>query len=400
MIPPPSPAAGHRLALITFDWLPAWMLSTWGTTWLATPAFDRLAARGVTLDAVMTPGDSLEATIEAVVGPASRAVGKPGMPSTVLMTDTEPLARSPLAAGFGRVLEEPAGPTRQCGAEVDDTALWHLFSTAAEAAADAEPGWLWCHAGSLGVAWDAPLDFRDCLATEEDPEPPRSAEIPSLCVAADEDPDLILGVRQAFAGQVMLADRLLGGLLDALESSGHPWTVVVAGLRGMPLGLHGQLGLPAGGEPVVGEPGLLPYGDLVQMPVIIADAAGRMAGQRYGGLLAADDLGAFLHACVIGEGQQSRLEGLLERWACQPREHVVSQTRRGLSVATAEWRLVLERPAADGPGAAGEPSPTLFAKPDDFFEQCDVADRCPQVVDDLLALLPDAENGEKTPENL
>lgn len=395
MMPPSSNAADHRLALITFDWLPAWMLSTWGATWLATPAFDRLAARGVTLDAVMTPGEALEATLEAVVGRACRALGKPGLPASVLVTDTETVARSPLATGFATVLEEPAGPTRQCGAEVDDTALWHLFSTAAEAAADADPGWLWCHAGSLGVAWDAPLDFRDCLATEEDPEPPRLAEIPSLCVSADEDPDLILGVRQAFAGQVMLADRMLGGLLDAIESSGQPWSVVVAGVRGMPLGLHRQLGLPA-----AGEPGLLPYGDLVQMPVILADAAGRMAGQRYGGLLAADDLGAFLHESATGEAAASRLAGLLERWACQPREQVVSQTRRGLSVATAEWRLVLERPTDDGAGEVGEPCPALFAKPDDFFEQCDVADRCPQVVDDLLAQLTDAEKRQNASENL
>lgn len=395
MMPPPSPAADHRLALITFDRLPAWMLSTWGSTWLATPAFDRLAARGVTLDAVMSPGESLEATLEAVVGRACRALGQPGMPATLLVTDTEVVARSPLATGFARVLEEPAGPTRQCGAEVDDTALWHLFSMAAEAAVETLPGLMWCHAGSLGVAWDAPLEFRDCLATEEDPEPPRSAEIPALCVAADEDPDLILGVRQAFAGQVMLADRLLGGLLDALESTGKPWSVVVAGMRGMPLGLHGQLGLPAGGEP-----GLLPYGDLVQMPVIIADAAGRMAGQRYGGLLAADDLGAFLHECATGQGGETRLGGLLKRWACQPREQVVSRTRRGLSVATGEWRLVLERRATDGPEDAGAPLPALFAKPDDFFEQCDVADRCPQVVDDLLAELADAESGRKAAEKL
>lgn len=399
-MPPPSRAAGHRLALITFDWLPAWMLSTWGSTWLATPTFDRLAARGLTLDAMMAAGDSLQATLGAVVGPACRALGTPAIPSSILTTDTEPVARSPLAAGFGRVLEEPAGPTRQCGAEVDDTALWHLFSTAAEAAANADPGWLWCHAGSLGVAWDAPLDFRDCLATEEDPEPPRSAEIPSLCVAADEDPDLILGVRQAFAGQVMLADRMLGGLLDAVESSGKAWTVIVAGLRGMPLGLHGRLGLPADGESAAGETGLLPYGDLVQMPVIIADAAGRMAGQRYGGLLAADDLGAFLYACATGEDPETRLGGLLERWGCEPRQQVISQTPRGLSVATAEWRLVLERLAADGPGDAGEPSPALFAKPDDFFERCDVADRCPQVVEDLLALLPDAGKRQNASENL
>ena len=391
-------SSSGRLAVVTFDWLPAWMLTSWGTTWLATPAFDALAARGVVFDAMMAPGDDLAATLRAVVGPACERLG--GLPSlaSLLVTDTPAVARGPLGRHFRDVVEEPAEPAGRCAEEEGDTALGELFAAVAEAvpAVADEPCWLWCHAGSLGVAWDAPLEFRDSLVGEDDPEPPRSAAIPSCVVAADDDPDRILGIRQAFAGQLMLADRMLGFLLEILDGlGGEPWTVVVAGLRGMPMGLHGDLGLSSAGS----RP-LLPYGDLVQMPVIVADARGRMAGQRYGGLLAAEDLGAFCAESLAvhdASSPPSPLAGLLARWACTPREQVVSTTARGVSLATKEWRMVVERPASGGDGGAGRLR--LFAKPDDFFEQCDVADRCGVVVDDLQEQLAAAAAADTTGES-
>ena len=393
-----QPSLPSRLAVVTLDWLPAWMLTTWGTTWLATPAFDALAARGVVLDAMMAPGDDLAATLQAVLGPVCERLGDLPTLASLLVTDAPAVARGPLGRRFRDVVEEPAEPAERCGDEESETALGELFAAIAEAvpAVADEPCCLWCHAGSLGVAWDAPLAFRDSLGGEEDPEPPRSASIPSCVVAADEDPDRILGIRQAFAGQLMLADRMLGFLLEILDGlGGEPWTVVVAGLRGMPMGLHGDLGIPSAGSPP-----LLPYGDLVQMPVIIADARGRMAGQRYGGLLAAEDLGVFLAESLAdheASRPRSQLAELVSRWGCTPREQVISTTPRGVSLVTKHWRMVVERPAAGGDEGAGESR--LFAKPDDFFEQCDVADRCSTVVDELQEQLTAAVGLENSRES-
>jgi hypothetical protein len=123
----------------------------------------------------------------------------------------------------------------------------------------------------------------------------------------------------------------------------------------------------------------------VQMPVILADAAGRMAGQRFNGLLTADDIGAFVRECLSGAGQ-SGLHGLLSDWKCSGREYVVSRNESGASVVSRHWRLVVET-RQQASGEAGQLQPLLFAKPDDFFEQCDVADRCPEVVEDLSELL-------------
>ena len=62
----------------------------------------------------------------------------------------------------------------------------------------------------------------------------------------------------------------------------------------------------------------------------------------------------------------------------------------GTAVATAGWHLVV--PAASEPDVGGRPR--LFAKPDDFFEVCDVADRSGGVADELAALAVAARAGD------
>ena len=103
-----QPSLPSRLAVVTFYWLPAWMLTTWGTTWLATPAFDALAARGVVLDAMMAPGDDLAATLHAVLGPVCERLGYLPTLASLLVTDAPAVARGPLGRRFRDVVEEPA----------------------------------------------------------------------------------------------------------------------------------------------------------------------------------------------------------------------------------------------------------------------------------------------------
>jgi hypothetical protein len=53
-------------------------------------------------------------------------------------------------------------------------------------------------------------------------------------------------------------------------------------------------------------------------------------------------------------------------------------TNYGVALATAAWHLVLPTVAAD--------KPVLYAKPDDYFEACDVADRGSGVAEELAAV--------------
>jgi hypothetical protein len=362
----PSAPPG-RVAMITVDWLPAWMLATYGTTWVATPQIDRLAAGGVTLDNVVVPSFEPAETLAALV-PAESG-------DAVLVTDSPQAAAEPPGEACDRRIVVEARPAGRCGDSEEATCLGRLFAAAVAEAASARR-LLWVHAGSLGVAWDAPLEFRDSLADPDEPPPPRDAAVP--CETDTADPDLVWGWRQAFAGQVMLLDRQVGRLLAALDeqAAGGRWSVVLAGLRGMPLGLHGQLGIG-------NDLPLMPYGEVAQVPLVIADAAGRMAGQRFGGLVVPEDVGRLVQTLLGGEGEPP-LAGLLERWEMPQREQVITLGTGGGSIVTPAWRLVARREADSGRLVMAG----LFARPDDFHEQNDVADRCRDIADELLALLP------------
>ena len=75
---------------------------------------------------------------------------------------------------------------------------------------------------------------------------------------------------------------------------------------------------------------------------------------------------------------------LLADWSAPGRDRVIATTRGGDAIVTSGWQAIAPRESADESAAAGV---RLYAKPDDFFELCDVADRCPQELDELAGLL-------------
>jgi arylsulfatase A-like enzyme len=201
-------------------------------------------------------------------------------------------------------------------------------------------------------------------------------------VDADTDPDLLVALRHVFAAQVTLLDRCLGTLLSAQKGR---LLICVAGLRGLPLGLHDWIG-GAGDDPEL----RLPYGELIHVPAILVDPRGRMAGQRYGGLATPADLGATLREMARGPASDvaadepahgRSLASLLVNWQAPLRERVIVRGAAGDALVTSEWHCIVAHAAA-----AGEET-RLFAKPDDFFEQANVADRCRDAAAELAAIL-------------
>jgi len=364
------------LLVVTIDRLPAWILPAYGATWVATPALDRLAARGVVFDGfVATSDDPAEAVRSLLDWTRSLAEGP-----VAAITD-EPAVADGLGPAAITVVS-PTPPQLPAGDEAQAN-LARLFAAAEAVVAQRQHAVVWCHAGSLGRSWDAPDEFRQAYVDPDDPPPPGGATVPDLLVTADTDPDLVAGLRHVFAGQVTLLDRCLARLVAA---AGDRCAILVAGVRGMPLGLHGRLG-----------PGPLPpYAELVRLPAILVDAAGRMAGQRHDGLVTAADLGATLADIVTGarasppeaEPWQGRsLAALFADWTTTPRDRVIVSGSAGVAVVTPAWHLV--RVPHDG-----EPVVRLFARPDDYFDLCDVANRCPAVVDDLRPLADAAAAGD------
>jgi hypothetical protein len=292
--------------------------------------------------------------------------------------------------------------------EDDDTqtSIARLIDAALEVIESKEHRLVWCHVGSLGVAWDAPERYRDRYVDPEDPPPPSGARVPGFAVDGSTDPDRVVGIRQVFAGQITLLDSQLGRLFAAVRegkaAAGGPWAVLVVGVCGLPLGLHGWVG--SGGRE-------LPYGELVHVPAIFVDAAGRMAAQRYGGLVVPADLGATL-ADLVAQGTGSRpqasivdpvapwrgvsLDGLFEHWSAPLRDRVIVTGTDGAAIVTPEWHGLQDTGAAPADVSRGqERRVRLFAKPDDFFELADVANRCADVAGTLGDLLERACAGDR-----
>jgi hypothetical protein len=387
----PAPPAG--LLIVTVDRLPAWILPAFGCTWASTPNLDGLAGRGLVLDRVIAGGDDPHDTLAALAGrgpedhaawPLLEAAAARGWSPAVVTDDESFAARLPTGVATRSV---PAAAVPQIAASADETNLGRLAAAAAAIAAGGVHRLIWLHAASLGSAWDAPEEFRSTYLDPDDPPPPPGAAVPQVRVTATTDPDLVAVLRQVFAGQVTLLDHCLGRLVDAVRADrpDAAWTMLVAGVRGMPLGLHG----------VIGPLPLAPFGELVQMPAVLVDHHERMAAQRYGGLVTPADLGTTLVELVGGTrtgGDDPRhgrsLVPLLDEWRLSPRDRVLAVTNHGVALATTAWHLVLPTVAAD--------KPVLYAKPDDYFEACDVADRGSGVAEELAAVAALAVSDRRT----
>jgi len=326
-----------RLVAVTIDWLPAWLLPAYGATWVASPALDSVAAAGVVFDRALAQSVCLAETRSLLL----------------------PFEAAP----------ELAGQVARTG-DLDE---------AAELVSRGRHRVVLCHLDRLGRSWEAPVELRERYRDDEDPPAMEGTIPPSFSMDEKTDPDRLTVVRQAFAAEVTAIDERLGLLLDAVAGSPSPWHVCVAGTGGMPLGLHGRVGV------ATEEPCIRPHGERVQLPVILREAGGRMAGQRFPGIVTAADIGATL-AAWLGITSESwppgagSLAGLFESWTAPGRERLFIRGRAAAAVATPEWHLVAAWPRGRDAGVEA----SLFAKPDDWFEVTDVADRCPAETEAML----------------
>ena len=385
-----------RLLLVTVDRLPAWIVPAWGATWVSAPALDALAGRGVVFDRLIAPSLDPGQTLDALGGALVTAAARAGLRPT-LVTDDAAFAARWAAEGDGVALSVtvvPAVVPRRSARRAEETNLGRLFAAARGLLAGGEESIVWVHAGSLGLAWDAPESFREPYLDPDDPPPPEGVAVPSLRIDADTDPDLVMGHRQRLAAQVSLLDRCLGELVAALSApplSAEAWTICFAGVRGMPLGLHGLVGLPGG------DAAEMPFGESLHLPALVVDGRGRMAGQRYPGLVMPADVGETLREIVglparlpaTAEEPARPMSDLLDTWTHDDRDRVIGVVPGGMAVVTTHW-FYLEEDVTDA-----EARRRLHAKPDDFFEVADVSSRCPEVMATLREIAAAARVGDR-----
>lgn len=384
----------QNVVVVSVDRLNRAMLGAYGNSWIQTPNFDSLAAEGFLFDRAVIDSPQLERFYRscwqgwhALAQQTDASRFQPALArqlaeakySTALVSDESWLIEHPAAGSFSRreLIAAPSEPDDFHLAEAVEETHWaRFFATAIDAINSAsEPFFLWLHTGLLGQLWDAPLELRERYRDEDDPRPVDMTEPPDRSLPEDSDPDELLAIVHAYAGQISLLDMCLGQLLEALAASPDSarTMLIFVSPRGFPLGEHGRVG-PCD-EPL--------YAELTNVPMAVRLPDGRGASERTQALVQPADLHAtILDWCGLPADSPAAAASPAFGKSLLPIVAGASDSIRdractiGLheerAIATPAWSMRL----AD----AGKPgSVELYAKPDDWFEVNEVGDRCGDV---------------------
>lgn len=382
--------------VIAVDGLRASALGTYGNTWHDTPALDRLASQSLVLDSMWCATPTRDGFYRDIWGSA-QPVGPPYGIDSALITDDPWVAQAADVRGFSEVrhLEMDAA---ELASTVADTSLAQLFTVAtdylatwtdASANADAgvPPKLLWLHTRGFHGPWDAPLELRQRLLDADDPPPLDFVTPPDLL--AVEGHDMALLHRAAYGAQVAVLDECMEALLAAIaELDVHANTLLMlVGCRGYALGEHGFVGRSCRNL----------YSELLHIPCLVQRPGEEGPPPRSARLTQPRDLHSMLAAWFAMDGMSA--SGTVS----EPAHWMLSTDLPGdegpaLIVATGEDGERAARTHAwmlrqTGVVTASTPS-ELYVKPDDRWEANEVADRCGDVAERLLAAASGAVDGQ------
>jgi len=409
--------------VLLIDGLNPAYLSPTGCAWIETPTLDELAAESVLCERAITESvDPVAACWSFLSGkhpgfhanedsvpqhsPEDSSWWKTlqvsGM-STLLLSDAP--GQFPQANQFDRVVDlgstasgeisegdSVAGDVRVkddsplVAEDVAETFLAKCFSSALnEIPKQASPFFCLIHISSLTRIWDAPQAIREKFRDEDDPEAFQGALPP--CTSGEFDPDQILVWTQAYAAQLETLDTCLQVLLHELRLDGllQETLFLLAGLRGFPLGHHGQVGQAADHL----------YSDATSIPIFVRPADSQqqaVSAVRYHQLTALSDWFTVVEDWLTGQ-RQSPLAGLFQTGDEKTEGGGTESPSLGNGLATRQWALV-----QGGQAAAiwtpvwlmirnQESTLKLFVKPDDRWDCSPVQDRCRWVASELEDVL-------------
>jgi arylsulfatase A-like enzyme len=376
--------------LIVIDRLGAGYLGPYGNTWVETPAFNRLASQSLLWEYMIGTAPTLPGTYQAFAN-GRHALAPDNDSSNVweqirrvgilaaLITDEPLLSRFSSTQAFEERIEHRSEDSTLAAESVDQTQLWETFAAALDWLEHPRDSFcLVLHSRGMSGPWDAPREFRERFADEEDPPVPNFVAPPSFSLGPDADPDEILGITQAYAGQVALLDVCLEMFLEGLfELQLHKDTLLLlTSPRGYPLGEHGH----------VGDYGDQLYEELLHVPLFVRRPDEQYAMERCHTLVEPADIYATLSewfqvSPVSPAGHSFSLLKPFSQRGQRRRECVVSQFEHARSIRTPAWflRRNIER------------ATELYAKPDDRWEVNEVADRCGDISEELAGRLAEFE---------
>ncbi|MBX3413581.1 MAG: sulfatase-like hydrolase/transferase [Pirellulales bacterium] len=253
-----------RALVLVIDGLQPAYLGCYGNSWVGTPELDRLAAESFVLDQAYLDSTSWQSLYRSYWEGKHAWQQREGEPNgvslvdrlraagvtTALLTDDPAIADQSLAGDFDDILLVPAPRVDQAAESIEETQFARLIAAAADWLTRADESFLlWIHARGLSGPWDAPTALRYQYLDEVDEEegadtpPPTEVEFLPRRLPDGFDPDALLGIRRAYAGQVAAIDTCVGALIDVLDEVGLQDTLMqLVSLRGYPLGEHGRLG--------------------------------------------------------------------------------------------------------------------------------------------------------------
>ena len=362
----------QSVIVVSYDGVGCGYLGPYGSTWAATPALNELAARGRVFDFLFANSPDLESTARSWWSgrhPAQphcpelalfSATRDAGIPSVVISDDAD-LCHGPVADQFDQRVALEASPS-EIAPTLEETALCVAAAQAVDALIRMEAPFLaWVHLGSMARGWDVPMELRLQLVDETDPELPSFVDPPT---GPYDDFDAVWANQLVYAAQMMAMDASVGMFIDFLghHRRQHKTALLVTSPRGYALGGHGEAGVGLG----------LAYSEAMQLPLLVDASSFDTASSRCGNLLDATHLcgmvGTLLGLPASGENDA---QSSLQRVAYQ------SETHRALRTPAWFWRQAIGDPASD----------QLFVKPDDRWDANEIADRCPDIVDEMRSAL-------------
>ena len=369
------------------------MLGPFGNTWFETPNFNRLAADSILYQQCVVETLEYELGYRSILTgqhPVTlRAEGQTefdlSLPEllggSIFITDRSSRTVAAIGDSFDRVIQVGGSSTPSGLAEsVEETTLARFFAESIDWIGnqpEASLYWLDCQ-GMFGN-WDAPYEFRNRNADPDDPESPGFWQPPCFFFnATTDDPDLLLGLQQAYSGQMVLLDQCLGILLEELERKNRLDQTLVC--------LYSSASYPLGEHGVVGSYQPTLNSEAIHVPLMIRWPGQKTAGVRNQNLVSPRMVTDAIRAWFDSESSAAPvpLEFKLHREFTnlipnKPAQAVFSIDESSdellESIQTQAWKLIRGK------------EHQLYVRPDDIWEVNDVYSRCRDIAQSLGALM-------------
>lgn len=409
------------LLVLNVDHLPTHLLGPYGNSSVPTPTLNAWAARGLTADFVFQSGIGDRLPGRSSLAQFRRKADLCLSPCAERNSDEgngdEGLGQSRLGEerqsvwpvdpcewdGDSNVHWIPVRRSLKLAKKWEDTAVARYLERAlshwTEAILPRSPT-VWLDLPLFSGRWDAPLEWRNYLAGDDDPEVYAELEPPYLVLPSDGsgglfadgsfDPDLRMGYEHAAGAMIMLLDHACEWLQTCVEAfpRGQEMAIVLTSESGFSLGEHYGIGSfldrlwsEEAQVPLmmyVGAAGKYP----ARLPQIISQ---QQCLQRWWDLVEnrpapspqVDDSRSY--DCFVAEALAVEAPILSDAYGLVKRQATISRSPNQIAIRTAAWSFVWKVSQA----------PQLFVRPDDRFEQNDVASRCSELVASIQWYLPE-----------